>query len=49
MFFKSRHTFLRDTGCQSKKVRQPETISHKEILMDSDMFSLKKTQFFANI
>lgn len=47
MFLKSRHTFLRDTGCQSKKVitrtvRHPETMSDEDMQMDLDMFSLKK-------
>lgn len=42
MVLKGRHTFLRDTGCQSKKVRPPETMSHEEVQMDLDMFSLRK-------
>lgn len=47
MWLKSRHTFLRDTGGQSKKVitrmlRHPETMSHEEVLVYLDMFSLKK-------
>lgn len=47
MFLKSRHTFLTDTGRQSKKVitrivRHPETMSHEDVQMDLNMFSLTK-------
>lgn len=47
MFLKRRHTFLRDTGHQSKKVitrivRQPETMSQEDVQKDLGMFSLKK-------
>lgn len=42
MFLISRHTFLKDTGCRSKKVQDPEAMSHEEVLINLDMLSLKK-------
>lgn len=42
MFLTSRHIFLRDTGCRSKKVQDPEAMSHEEVLINLDMLSLKK-------